>query len=69
MPATPGVAFAQESLKATGVYFEVTKCVSMLRTLGYQIDGDENLLNAKVVEAMYIFQSEQNLTTTGKADN
>ncbi len=69
LPATPGVAFAQESLKATGVYSrQVSKCVSMLRTLGYQIDGDENLLNAKVVEAIYIFQSDRNLPTTGKAD-
>ena len=60
LPATPGVALAQESLKATGVYSrQVSKCVSVLRTLGYQIDGDENLLNAKVVEAIYIFQSDR----------
>jgi hypothetical protein len=69
LPATPGVAFAQESLKAPGVYSrQVSKCVSTLRTLGYQIEGDENLLNAKVVEAIYIFQSDRHLPTTGKAD-
>jgi len=69
LPATPGVALAQESLKATGVYpRRVSKCVSVLRTLGYQIDGDESLLNAKVVEAIYTFQSDQHLPTTGKVD-
>jgi hypothetical protein len=69
LPATPGVALAQESLTATGVYpHRVSKCVSVLRTLGYQIDGDESLLNAKVVEAIYTFQSDQHLPPTGKAD-
>ena len=69
LPATPGVALAQESLKATGVYpRRVSKCVSVLRTLGYQIDGDESVLNAKVVEAIYTFQSDQHLPTTGKVD-
>jgi hypothetical protein len=69
LPATPGVAIAQESLKVTGLYpRRVSKCVSVLRTLGYQIDGDESLLNAKVVEAIYTFQSDQHLPTTGKMD-
>ncbi len=69
LPATPGVALAQESLKATGVYpRRMSKCVSVLRTLGYQIDGDESLLNAKVVEAIYTFQRDQHLPPTGKAD-
>jgi hypothetical protein len=69
LPATPGVAIAQESLKATGVYpRRVYKCVSVLRTLGYQIDGDESLLNAKVVEAIYRFQIDQHLPATGRVD-
>ena len=69
LPATPGVALAQESLKATGVYpRRVSKCVSVLRTLGYPIDGDESVLNARVVEAIYTFQIDQHLPTTGKVD-
>jgi hypothetical protein len=69
LPGTPGVALAQESLKATGRYpRRVSRCVSVLRTLGYQIDGDESVLNAKVVEAIYTFQSDQHLPTTGKVD-
>jgi len=70
LPATPGVALAQEAMKDTGVRKQqVLRCVSILRTLGYQIDGDESLLNANVVDAIYTFQEERHLPATGKVDD
>jgi hypothetical protein len=69
LPASPAVAFAEEDEKDTSVNSQrVSKCVAALRTLGYQIDSDESLRNAKVVEAFYIFQSDQHLPTTGRPD-
>ena len=69
LPATPAVALAQEKMKNSGAdQARLMKCVSVLRTLGYNIDGDDSLLNAKVVEAIYSFQSKRNLPTTGKPD-
>ena len=70
LPATPGVALAQEAMNDTGVRKrQVLKCVSVLRTLGYEIGGDESLMNAKVVEAIYIFQEDRHLAATGKIDD
>jgi hypothetical protein len=70
LPATPGVAAAQEAMNDTGVRKrQVLRCVSVLRTLGYQIDGDESLLNARVVEAIYTFQEDRHLPATGKVDD
>ncbi len=69
LPATPGVAFEQErqqSDKAKQAQFEA--CVGMLRGLGYQVGDREALLNAKLVEAVYTFQVEHNLPTTGRLD-
>ena len=48
---------------------QILRCVSVLRTLGYQIDGDENLLNAEVVEAAYMFQENRHLPATAKLDD
>ncbi len=70
LPATPGVALAQEAVNEAGDRRQqVLRCVSVLRTLGYQIDGDENLLNAKVVEALFTFQEIRQLPATGKIDD
>ena len=70
LPATPGVAAAQEAMNDSGIRKrQVSRCVSALRTLGYQIDGDESLLNAKVVEAIYTFQEDRHLPATGKVDD
>lgn len=69
LPATPAVALAQEAMKDNGFSMQrLLRCVSVLRTLGYDIEGDENLLNAKVVEAIYTFQKDRDLNPSGKLD-
>src|SRR5271156_5706318 len=57
-PATPAVASIQNG-RRVGVDSErMARCVAELRMHGYQIDGDEDLLNAKLVEAIFRFQAE-----------
>ena len=69
LPASPAVAFAEENEKDSGIESQqIGRCVAALRVLGYQIDGDENLRNAKVIEAFYIFQRDQHLPATGRPD-
>lgn len=69
LPATPAVALVQEKMKSSGAnQIRLSRCVSVLRTLGYKIDGDDSVLDAKVVEAIYTFQTERHLPATGKVD-
>ena len=69
LPATPGVAFQQEKERDTASGpDQIAKCVSILRNLGYRIDGNVSLFNAKLSEAIYTFQVDHNLTATGTID-
>lgn len=69
LPATPGVAFQQErENNSREGPDQIAKCADMLRNLGYRIDGNETLLNPKLIEAIYTFQVDHNLPATGKID-
>lgn len=68
LPATPAVASIQNRREVSVDSRRMSRCVAELRLLGYQIDADEDLLNAKVVEAIFRFQAEQGLPTTGEVD-
>ncbi len=68
LPATPAVASIQNGRKEGVDSERMAKCVAELRMLGYQIDGDEDLLNAKLIEAIFRFQAERGLPTTGEVD-
>lgn len=68
LPATPSVALEQERQRSRspGKPDEVARCVARLRSLGYQIYGNEGLENVKVVEAIFSFQAASRLESTGR---
>ncbi len=69
LPATPGVAFEQEAQNSDAIrQAQTAKCVAALRALGYQQIDSKTFLNAKLVEAVYIYQRAHNLPATGRLD-
>lgn len=68
LPATPGVAFEQERRRTdTTQRDEIARCIAMLRRRGYRV-GQDDLLNAKLVEAVYTFQKQHGLSPSGQFD-
>ena len=69
LPATPGVAFEQERQRSNKVrQAQIAKCLGMLRSRGFHVDDNRTLLNAKLVEAIYTFQIDQELPASGQLD-
>ena len=69
LPATPGVAFEQERQQSDKAkQAQSATCVGMLSDLGYQVGDSATLLNAKLVEAVYVFQVTHKLPATGRLD-
>jgi murein L,D-transpeptidase YcbB/YkuD len=70
LPATPAVAIEQERQEADKVAFRaVAKCLWHLRAAGFDIPDNEATFNAKLVIAVFEFQKQNGLSTTGKLDN
>lgn len=69
LPATPAVAEEQErKLSKSQDLKSEARCISKLIDLGYSIDSFDPSFNATLVSATYLFQSENNLTPSGRLD-
>ena len=69
LPATPGVVFEQEAQQADGArQTDLANCMGALRVLGYDPGDSRTFLNAKLVEAVFTYQLNHKLPTTGRLD-
>ena len=67
LPATPAVALEQERQRrefTNGI--DVFRCLGKLRELGYQSDDTPPALTARNTEAIFKFQQDHNIETTGR---
>lgn len=69
LPATPGVAFKQEQERDENRQMRLAAgCVAQLRERGFNFDGLPAASNASFSEALFKFQNQNGLPTTGKLD-
>lgn len=70
LPATPAVATEQENQRRelrSGV--NSLECLRRLQTLGYEADDTPPILTARNVEAIFRFQQDRSIATTGRLDS
>jgi Putative peptidoglycan binding domain len=73
LPATPAVAFEQETRSAKNSTTAISRhqvavCAIRLLDLGYDVGDEPVAFNAKLSEAIYEYQKKYSLNKTGKLD-
>ncbi len=69
LPATPSVAEEQEhQAREVGEGLDIFRCLRQLQALGYGSDDTPPALTARNVGAIFRFQKDHGVTTTGRLD-
>ena len=74
LPATPAVAFDQEARRSENAsgdlsYLRLERCSDRLSDLGYDVGDEIVRFNAKLVEAIYLYQEHNGIRPTGSLDS